>query len=307
MARAMWNGVMSFGLVNVPVRLHSAVRSERPHFHLLHAKDESPVHYQRICEREGKVVPWSEVVKGHEVSKGEYAVLTPEDFKRAALDRSETIDILAFVPTGDIDARYFETPYYLEPGKGGERAYALLRETMARSNKTAVAQIVLRQAQHLGAITVVDEALVFTTLRFAHEIVDPRTLALPHKSAPRQNELDLAAKLVEGIAGDWKPAQYKDRYSENLQAIIKAKTKKGTHPRLAELGPKPPGGGEVADLMERLRASLAGGRAGAAPAKRAAAEPRAVKRASTEPRAVKRRAPAGHRKIPTNRRHKRAA
>jgi len=317
MARAMWNGVMSFGLVNVPVRLHSAVRSERPHFHLLHAKDESPVHYQRICEREGKVVPWSEVVKGHEVSKGEYAVLTPEDFKRAALDRSETIDILAFVPTGTIDARYFETPYYLAPAKGGERAYALLRETMAKATKTAVAQIVLRQAQHLGAITAVDEVLVFTTLRFAQEIVNPRTLGLPQKSAPRQSELDLAAKLIDGIAGDWKPEQYKDRYSENLLAIIKSKTKKGSRPRLGELGPKPAGGGEVADLMERLRASLAGGRASAAPAKRATAgprtakrapaEPRAAKRAPAEPRAAKRQTPASHRKIATTRRHKRAA
>jgi DNA end-binding protein Ku len=257
MARAIWSGAMSFGLVNIPVRLHSAVRSERPHFHLLHAKDDSPVRYERICERESKPVPWSEVVKGYEVSKGEYAVLTPEDFRRAALDRSETIDILAFVPTDAIDSRYFETPYYMTPGKGGERAYSLLRETMAKAKKTAVAQIVFRQAQHLGAITQVDEALVFTTLRFAHEIVDASTLDLPRKSTLAKNELDLAAKLVDGVTGDWKPEQYKDRYSANLLAIIKTKTKKGAKPRLANLSPKPPGG-EISDLMERLKASLAG-------------------------------------------------
>ena len=301
MPRAMWNGVMSFGLVNVPVRLHSAVRDERPHFHLLHAKDESPVHYQRVCEREGKVVPWSEVVKGHEISKGEYAVLTPEDFKRAALDRSDSIDILAFVPTGAIDARYFETPYYLAPAKGGERAYALLRETMAKATKTAVAQIVLRQAQHLGAITAIGDVLVFTTLRFAQEIVNPNTLGLPQKTPLRQNELELAAKLVEGIAGDWKPEQYEDRYSENLLAIIKAKTKKGAKPRLGELAPKPAGGGEVADLMERLRASLAGGRAGAKPAQTETSAPAAAKVARA------RKTPVVRRKTTTAPRHRRAA
>jgi DNA end-binding protein Ku len=297
MARAMWSGVLSFGLVNVPVRLHSAVHSERPHFHLLHGKDESPVRYERICERESKPVPWSEVVKGYEVKKGQYAVLTPEDFKRAAVDRSETIDILVFVPTDAIDARYFETPYYLAPAKGGERAYALLRETMAKAGKTAVAQIVLRQAQHLGAITAMGDALVFTTLRYAPEIVDARTLGLPKKSALGPKELELAAKLVDGVSGDWKPEQYEDRYSDNLLAIIKAKTKKGTLPRMGELRPEPPRG-EVSDLMERLRASLAK-RGGAAPERAAAlaATPRAAAR---QPKSVSRKKSAA-------RPHRRAA
>ncbi len=118
-ARGLWSGVLSFGLVNIPVKLQSASRDERPHFHLLHAKDDAPIRYERICEREKKPVPWSEIVKGYEVKKGEVAVLTPEDFKHAALNRSETIDILAFVDAGEIDARYFETPYYLVPGQGG--------------------------------------------------------------------------------------------------------------------------------------------------------------------------------------------
>jgi len=298
MARALWNGVLSFGLVNVPVGLHSAVRSERPHFHLLHGKDESPVRYERICERESKPVPWSEVVKGYEVKKGEYAILTPEDFKRAAVDRSETIDILVFVPTGAIDARYFETPYYLAPGKGGERAYVLLRETMAKAGKTAVAQIVLRQAQHLGAITAMGDALVFTTLRYAPEIIDARTLGLPNltkKSALGPKEMELAAKLVDGVTGDWEPEQYEDRYSENLLAIIKSKTKKGSLPRMGELRPEAPRG-EVSDLMERLRASLAK-RGGAAPAP--AAVP-AAKPAAARPQSVARKKSAA-------RPHRRAA
>ncbi len=261
MARAMWTGALSFGLVNIPMRLFSAVKDERPHFHLLHAPDEAPVRYARICAREDRTVPWSEIVKGYEVSKGEHAVLTPEDFKRAALDRSETIDILAFVDAGAIDGRYFEAPYYLGPGKGGDRAYALLRETMRKTDKIAVAQIVLRQAQHLAAVAPVGDALVFTTLRFAASVAEPRDLGIPGHVPLQKNELELAAKLIDGFSGAWKPEQYKDRYTENLLAIIKAKTKAGPEPKLKDLGPAAPRG-EISDLMERLRASLDGGRPG---------------------------------------------
>jgi DNA end-binding protein Ku len=228
---------------------------------MLHAKDDAPIRYERICEREKKPVPWSEIVKGYEVKKGEVAVLTPEDFKHAALNRSETIDILAFVDAGEIDPRYFETPYYLVPAKGGERAYALLRETMRKSRKVAVAQVVLRQAQHLAAVTPIGDALVFTTLRFAHEIVDLRELDLPAAKSLNPHEMELAAKLVEGFADSWKPERYHDKYTENLLAIIKTKTKKGATPRLGDLAPAAPTG-EITDLMERLRASLAQGREG---------------------------------------------
>ena len=289
MPRSLWTGSMSFGLVSVPVGLQSAVRNERPRFHLLHAKDESPVHYQRVCEREGKPVPWSEIVKGYEVSKGEHAVLTPEDFKKAALDRSETIDIVAFVEADAIDARYYDTPYYLVPGKGGERAYTLLRDTMRKAGKAAVAQMVMRQAQHLAAIVPIDGALVLTTLRFATEIAEAPTISLPRGAAIGKNEEALAKQLVEGFSGDWKPRQYHDRYSENLQAIIKTKTKKGAIPRLAELGPEPPKG-EVSDLMERLRTSLARG-----------------PKAAAGPRATAGRAAATTRKRTSPRRHRRAA
>ena len=269
-ARALWSGVLSFGLVNIPVKLQSASRDERPRFHMLHAKDDAPIRYERICEREKKPVPWSEIVKGYQATKGEMAVLTPEDFKKAALNRSETIDILAFVEGGAIDPRYFETPYYLVPAKGGERAYALLRETMRKAGKVAVAQVVLRQSQHLAAVTPLGDALVFTTLRFAHEIVDVGDLDLPAARSLNPHEMDLAAKLVEGFAGDWKPEQYHDQYTENLLAIIKTKAKKGAAPRLGELAPAAPTG-EITDLMEKLRASLAGGRRGAHATAKAAA------------------------------------
>ena len=277
-ARSLWSGVMSFGLVNIPVKLQSASRDERPHFHMLHAKDDAPIRYERICEREKKPVPWSEIVKGYEVKKGEMAILTPEDFKHAALNRSETIDILAFVEAGEIDPRYFETPYYLVPAKGGERAYALLRETMRKSGKVAVAQVVLRQSQHLASVTPIGDALVFTTLRFAHEVVDARELELPAAKSVSAHEMELAAKLVEGFADTWKPERYHDKYTENLLAIIKTKTKKGATPRLGELAPAAPSG-QITDLMEKLRASLAGGRRGAhATAKPAASRKRGTAR-----------------------------
>jgi len=295
MARAMWTGALSFGLVNIPMRLFSAVKDERPHFHLLHAPDEAPVRYERICAREEKAVPWSEIVKGYAVSKGEHAVLTPEDFKRAALDRSDTIDILAFVSAGVIDGRYFETPYYLGPGKGGDRAYALLRETMRKADKIAVAQIVLRQAQHLAAVAAVGDALVLTTLRFATAVAEPRDLGIPGHVTLQKNELDLAAKLIDGFSGAWKPEQYKDRYTENLLAIIKAKTKAGPEPKLKDLGPAAPRG-EISDLMQRLRASLnggGGGRVAAAPARKRGARAKGQRRENP----VKRRG-AGARRSP---------
>ncbi len=292
MARAIWNGAISFGLVTIPVQLVSAVRSQRPRFHLLHEKDESPVHYERVCQRESKPVPWDEIVKGFEYEKGEYAVLNKDDFKRAALEKSDTIDILSFVDDGEIDSRYFDTPYYLAPGKGGDRAYALLRETVRKSGKVGVAQLILRQSQHLAALTVKDDVFVLTLLRLADDIAAPDSIKAPSGKGLRDAELQMAARLVDGFAGPWKPEQYKDQYAANLAEIIKAKIKgKGAKPRLGAIGPSERKG-EVTDLMERLRATLAAnsnarskGGTAAAPAKAAAkAKPAARRRTARKHR-----------------------
>ena len=257
MARAIWNGAISFGLVTIPVQLVSAVRSQRPRFHLLHEKDEAPVRYQRVCERESKPVPWDEIVKGYEYEKGEYAVLTKEDFKRAAVEKTDTIDVLSFVPASAIDARYYETPYYVAPGKGADRAYALLRETIRKTGKVGVAQLILRQSQHLAALTVKDDVFVLTLLRLADDLAATDSVKTPSGKGLRDSEMQLAARLVDGLSGPWKPEQYKDQYAANLSAIINAKIKgKGAKPRLGAIGAGEPKG-EVADLMERLRASLA--------------------------------------------------
>jgi DNA end-binding protein Ku len=257
MARSIWNGAISFGLVSIPVQLVSAVRSQRPRFHMLHEKDESPVRYQRVCEQESRPVPWDEIVKGYEYEKDEFVVLSKEDFKRAALEKSDTIDVLSFVPAESIDSRYFETPYYLGPGKGADRAYALLRETVRETGKIGVVQLILRQSQHLAALSVKDDVFVLTLLRLADDLVATDSVKTPSGKGLRPNELELAGRLVDGLAGAWKPEQYKDQYAANLSEIIKAKIKgKGSKPRLGAIGPATPKG-EVADLMQRLRESLA--------------------------------------------------
>ena len=171
MPRAIWKGAISFGLVTIPVELHVAVRDNRPRFHLLHARDRAPIKYERVCEKEGTEVPWNDVVKGYEYTKGRFVVLTSEDFDAAALEKTRSIDILDFVKADEIDDRYFETSYYLVPPKGAERAYALLREALRDEGRAGIAKMILRDSQHLAAITVCDQALVLTMMRFAHDIV----------------------------------------------------------------------------------------------------------------------------------------
>src|SRR5499427_7044894 len=176
MPRAIWKGSLAFGLVNIPVELHTAVRDHRPRFRLLHAKDKSPVRFERVCIRDGNPVAWEDVVKGYEISKGHFVVLTKDDFKAAAVKKTRTIDIIDFVKADAIDDRFFETPYYLVPAKGGERAYALLREAIRESGRLGIAKFILRDAQHLAAVEAIDDALVLSVMRFADELADPKPL-----------------------------------------------------------------------------------------------------------------------------------
>src|SRR5262245_48513385 len=179
MARAIWKGSLNFGLVNVPVELHTAVRDHRPRFHLLHKTDRSRVEYQRVCAKEGKVVDWNDLVKGYEYEKNHFVVLTREDLAKAALQRSRRIDILDFVKAEEIDDRFFETSYYRPPPSGSERAYNVLREALHKAEKVGVGRVMLRDVQHLAAIYAVGDTLALTTMRFADELVDPKTLQVP--------------------------------------------------------------------------------------------------------------------------------
>ena len=220
MPRAMWKGAIAFGLVNIPVELYSATRDHRPKFRLLHAKDEEPVKYERVCQKEGKPVAWEDLVKGYEYAKGQFVVLTKDDFKTAALEKTKTIDIMDFVDPKDVDDRYFETPYYLQAGKGAERAYVLLREAIRTSGRIGIAKMILRDAQHLAAVEAIGDALVLTMMRFSDELVDLKEFSFPHKAEVRPAELKMAQQLIDE---DRSPKQ-----------------------------------AEVVDLMARLRASLEG-------------------------------------------------
>src|SRR5262245_23289640 len=256
MARAMWKGSIAFGLVNIPIELYSATRDHRPRFRLLHAKDEEPVRYERVCQKEGKPVAWEDLVKGYEYAKNHFVVLTKDDFKTAALEKTKTIDILDFVDPAQIDERYFETPYYLQAGKGADRAYALLREALRESGRLGVAKIILRESQHLAAGEAIGDALVLTMMRFADELAALAALRFPAKGEIRPAELKMARQLIASLESKWDPEKYTDEYTGNLMRVIKAKMKGKTPKLVAEdHGPKQ---AEVVDLMARLRASLEG-------------------------------------------------
>ncbi len=280
---SIWKGALTFGLVNVPVELKTAVRSDHISFRMLHETDMAPIKYERVCSAEGEPVPWNEVVKGYEYEKGKYVVLTPEDFKAAALESSRTLDIMDFVKQEEIDPRYFDTPYYLLPGKGGERAYALLREAIRATGAVGVGKIIIRQKQHVAAVKVVGDALVLELMRFQHELVDTGEYSFPSAENVRPQELQMAEQLIANLTEAWEPDKYRDEYEENLMHIIRAKAK-GQKITL-EAPEAPAADAKVLDLMERLKESLEQGRAAKAgrgevraPRKKAAAK---EKRASS--------------------------
>jgi DNA end-binding protein Ku len=259
MERAIWTGSVSFGLVNIPVELHVAVRDHRPRFRMLHAADRSPVNFSRVCAREGRPVAWAELVKGYEYAKGQFVVLTKEDFRAAAVERTHRVDIVDFVEASEIDDRFFETPYYVVPGKSGGHAYALLREAMRAAKRVGIAKVILRDAQHLAALEVIDDALVLTLLRFADELVDAKRFSLPSRKGLSTAELGMAKALVNGLAREWQPEKYTDEYRDNLMRMIQAKA---TGKKVSLASPAEARPAEVIDLMERLRRSLARKRPG---------------------------------------------
>jgi DNA end-binding protein Ku len=226
---------------------------------MLHAKDKSPISFERVCQKEGEPVAWQDIVKGFEYEKGRFVVLTKEDFEAAALERSRRIDVLDFVEAEAIDDRFFDKPYYLTPGAGGDEAYALLREAIRDSGRIGVAKFILRDVQHLAAIEAIGQALVVSTLRFADELVDTESLRFPTAKAVRKQDRDLAKTLIDNLSAEWKPEKYKDEYSENLMRVIKARMK-GKEARL--VADERPRTANVVSLMERLQASLeaAGGK-----------------------------------------------
>jgi DNA end-binding protein Ku len=253
--RPTWTGTLTFGLVAIPVTMHSAVRSkERISFRMLHKQDLSPIKYERVCEAEGEPVPWNDIVKGYEYKKGKFVVLTDEDFKAAALESSKTIEILGFVAADEIDPRYFDTPYYLLPGKSADKPYALLREAIAKTGKVGIGKVTLRSnSYHLVSIRTDGEALMLEIMRFADELVDDTAFTFPSADTVRPQELKMAEQLVENLAEPFDPSKYHDEYRANLKKIINAKMK---GKKIDYEEPEQPKATPVIDLMSRLQASL---------------------------------------------------
>ncbi len=252
---AIWKGSLTFGLVNIPVELRAAVKSDHISFRLLHKEDMSPVKYERVSSKSGEPIPWEDIVKGYEYQKGKFVVLSKEDFETAALESSSNIDILDFVKEEEIDPRFFETPYYMVPTKGGEKAYALLRETIRDTESVGIGKIIMRQKQHLAAIKVIGDALVLEIMRFTNELVDASEYSFPRSAGVRPQERKMAQQLIGNLTESFDPKKYTDEYRANLMRLINAKLK-GKKAKFKE----PEGmdaDDKVIDLMARLKASLA--------------------------------------------------
>jgi DNA end-binding protein Ku len=251
MPRAIWSGSISFGLVNVPVRMYSAIAEHKLHFHWIHEKDESPIGYQKICKLEDEPVPEDEVVKAFEFEPGEYVFMEDEDFEAARVEGYKTIEITDFVPYEQIDPIYFARTYYVGPQESGEKVYTLLARAMEESGLAAIAKFVMRDRQNLGALRVRDGVIALEQMYFADEI-RPLDEIKPAKGRLSKEELAMAEQLIDNFAGDFKPEKYKDTYRDALCEIIKAKRKgKDVHraPEREEAAPP--------DLIEALRASIA--------------------------------------------------
>jgi DNA end-binding protein Ku len=250
--RAIWKGNISFALVSIPISLFSATRKNELSFHYLHKTDMSPVSYKRFCDTENVEVPWEEITRGYEYEKEHYVEITDEDLDKVDVAATKIIQIEEFVQESEIDPLYFDKPYYLEPQKGGERAYALMREALAQSKKVGIAKVVLKSREHLAAVKAVADMMTLQTMRFAHEIVDAGDLTLP-KAEISKKEMDLANTLINSMSDKFEPAKYKDDYYDKVLEIIRLKVA-GVAPQApAAKGPAP---SNVVDLMEILKQSL---------------------------------------------------
>jgi DNA end-binding protein Ku len=281
-ARSIWKGTLQFGLVGFPIEMRPAVRADHVPFRLLHADDLSPVHMERVDES-GDPVSWDEIVKGYELEKGRFVAMTDEDFRAAALRSSRAFEILDFVAEGEIDPRYFDTPYYLTPGQGGDKAYAILRAALERAGMVGIGKVMIRSKQHLAALKPVGQALVLETMRFASELVDTRDYRFPRAQLASAKEVKIAEQLVAAMAGGFDPEKYHDEYRENLMRIIRAKAK--GKPIAVEDEPEPEEAG-IIDLMSRLKASLERAE-GRRPSSSRAAKPGGAKAGASKPAPAK--------------------
>lgn len=253
MARAIWTGSISFGLVNVPVKVYSAVSQKEVRFHQLHDADGARLQYKRVCSADGKEVPYEHIVKGYEIAPDEYVVITPEELEALDPESTRMIDVEDFVDLADIDPLYYDKSYYLAPNTGGSKAYRVLLDSMRESGKVGIGRVVLRTKQYLVALRPVGDALVMTTLNFHDEVVDPETIdGLPREADAGARERKMARQLIEALSTEWQPEQYRDEHRERVLALIEAKAEGKeivTQPTVEEPT-------LVGDLMAALEQSL---------------------------------------------------
>ncbi|MGZ5488626.1 MAG: non-homologous end joining protein Ku [Candidatus Aminicenantales bacterium] len=252
-ARPTWTGMVSFGLVNVPVNLYTAVKPEIHAMNYLRKDDLCPISYKKVCRLTGEEVPYKDIVKGYEYRDGDFVVLNDSDFEKADVKRSSAIEIEVFVDEKDVDPKYLEKPYYLEPQKKAHKPYALFREAMTKAQKVAIGTFVLRDREHLVMLKPEGKVILLTLLRFAATLKDPGELDLPDKAEVPKNQMDLALELIKKFEGPFKPEAFKDSYAARLRAIIAAKAKGKTVHVPEEEAPRAT---EVEDIMAKLRESL---------------------------------------------------
>lgn len=263
MARPIWTGTLSFGLLNVPVSLMSGERRVDLHFRMLDSRNNKPVRYERVNAETGDEVPWKDIVKAFEYNKGSYVVLKPEDIKSAAPESHESIDVEAFVDADAIGPQFFEKPYFLVPGKKAEKGYVLLRETLRKTKRVGIARVVIRTREYLCAVIPQGDALVLNLLRYAQELVDPQDYAFPAKGVAAyrisKSELTMAEQLIESMAGEWSPGDFKDEFRARLSKVIEKRIKgKGVVKALEEPDNLPADAAtNVVDFMALLKKSVA--------------------------------------------------
>ena len=263
MPRVLWKGAISFGLVHIPVGLYSAEKRNSFDLTMLDRRTMKPVGFKRYNKETGEDVSWDDIVKGYEYEKERYVVLTEEDFKRANVEATQTVDILSFIEDGEISPIYFETPYYLAPDKRGHKGYALLRETLKQTGTIGIANVVIRTRQYVAALMPVGDVIVMNTLRYANELRGTDELEVPSSNLKavgvNPREIEMARKLVDGMTAKWNPDEYRDTYHEDLMALVEKRIQAGqteviTEP--SEEGEEEPAKGEVVDLMALLKRSV---------------------------------------------------
>lgn len=274
--RAIWKGSISFGLVNIPIALYPATHREELRFHLLRSKDLSPVNYKRVAQVDGKEVPWDQIVKGYEYEKGKYVVIKDDDFKRVDVEATQTVDIQSFVKLEEVSPLFFHKPYYMEPQKGGDRAYVLLRQALEGSGKIGIAKVVIKTRQHLAAVKPQDEGLMLELMHFPDELMEVDEFKKPREAKITKKENDMAKSLVDSMTEKWDPESIKDDYREALEEMIEDKIAHGGKTtKKAPAKRHPP---NVVDLVAVLEQSLrpSGGNKRSAPAKKAAVKKRSA-------------------------------